>query len=144
MAGGRDKGYDSVTKGKIKKKNRLRFTHMLCRVPALPRWIRLGQVLPFHKEPKQLDVQIERHVEEPPLSGEQLLVKARGEARGGHKPCLVSTGSTLDSERHAANAAGAAVSFTRPTVCGAAPLPGAGRQPGMLLLGAQSCRETCS
>lgn len=78
---------------------------MLCRVWALPR---LWQVFPFHKEPKQLDVQIERHVEEGRLSGEQLLVKARGEARGGHIPCLVSTGSMVDSnaERHKANTAG--------------------------------------
>lgn len=38
---------------------------MLCGVWALPQ-----QVFPFHKEPKQLDVQIERHVEEGLLSGE--------------------------------------------------------------------------
>lgn len=76
------------------------------------------------------------------LSGEQLLVKARGEARGGHTPCLVSASSVVDSntERHKANAAGAlaAVHFTTPVVCRAIPLPGAGRQPGTLLFGAQS------
>lgn len=96
---------------------------MLCRVWALPR---LWQVLPFHKEPKQLEVQIERHVEEGRLSGEHLLVKARGEARGGHIPCLVSTGSMVDSnaERHKANTAGAlaTVRFTSPIVCRATPL----------------------
>lgn len=125
---------------KRKKKERPSFTHMLCGVWAEPRFIRLQQVFPFHKEPKQLDVQIERHVEEGLLSGEQLLVKARGEAREGHTPCLVSTGSAVDSDRHKANTAGAlaAVRFTSPIVCRASPLPGAGRQPGTLLFGAQS------
>lgn len=94
MAGGRDKnGMHSYKRDR----ERLSFTHVLCGVWALPRLIGLGQVFPFHEEPKQLDVQIERHVEEGLLSSEQLLAKARGEARGGHTPCPVSTGSVVDS-----------------------------------------------
>lgn len=69
-------------------------------------------------------------------------MKARGKATGGHTPCLISTSSVVDSntERHKANAAGAlaAVHFRTPVVCRATLLPGAGRQPGTLLFGAQS------
>lgn len=57
---------------------------MFRRVWALSHLVSLGQVLPFHKELKQLDVEVERHVEEELLSSKQLLVKARGETMGSH------------------------------------------------------------
>lgn len=65
-------------------RKRLSFTHMLCRAWAVSYLLRLGQVFPFHKELKQLDVEIECHVKEDMLSGEQLVVKARGKAVGNH------------------------------------------------------------
>lgn len=59
---------------------------MFCRVWALPRLVRLRQVLPFHEEPKQLDVQLKGHGEEGVFSGKQRGGKAGAEAGGGHTP----------------------------------------------------------
>lgn len=91
-ARGQDEEQDSeLQEGEKKKKRRRSFTHTLWDLPDL---IRLRQVLPFHKEPEQLDIQIERHKEEGRLSGEQLGAEGRGEA-GGDTPCLIS-GSTQE------------------------------------------------
>lgn len=96
---GADHRYDS----ELQEIKRLSFTPVFCRAWASSYLLRLGQVFPFHKELKQLDVEIERHVKEEVLPGEQLVVEAGGKAVGNH---ACTTWSVLvQRETHGANTA---------------------------------------